>query len=89
VPESKQSGIQPQASGQSADGSWLAERADHRCPHSAGTLSDDHVPQLVGLGLVLRLDLARGRLAVPELEAAVQADARDAEISELDRDHVT
>src|SRR5690606_41666891 len=51
-------------------------------------VADDGVPQAIGFRLVLRLHLERERLAVAERWASVEADARDPQHGELDRQHI-
>lgn len=62
-------------------------RRPNRC-HIDLVHAHNRVPQLIGLGLVVRRDLEQKRLAVLEGRAAIQPQARDAQHRELHRQHV-
>lgn len=51
-------------------------------------VADDHIPQAIGFGLIMRRDLERERLAVFERIAAVLAKTGVARHGELDRQDV-
>src|SRR5437879_559572 len=51
-------------------------------------VADDRVPVAVRLFLIVRRDLEGKGLAVPELRAAVETEAGNAQNGELDRQHI-
>ena len=51
-------------------------------------VTDDCVPVTIRLGLISRRDLKRERFVVLEYRSAVEAEARDADHGELDRQHI-